>query len=479
MTKRIIACVLAAIALGACGDDAAPGARELDGAATETHDDASGDTVAEDTALDTHVPDETGDDAAPDLGDDLDDAPDTAETGGSTERLDPDLIPCEEPRYWPFSIASAVVPMRVHYRVPADEAIATEIVAILEHVWAFQIDELGFDAPLSDHGSCGPDAALDVFTWRDAEDVYVDLWDDNPRTTWDDGVPYMVVDPWGEFGGEELAVTLAHEFNHMCQAVHDWSDAAFVYEASATFIEDLVYDDHDSYLSILYDFQGHPDWSLDRDDGYETWYMYGAMLWLELLRERYFKGDARFIADLWRGLRSPWDDNEPDFADSVDDLLAEFGASYADSIVELARWRWYVGPRDDGRHFEEAGAFPDDALPKVAATIPASGGSTIVRPMMLGTAYVDIVADGPVEDVHVSIAAEPGDDVTWIVQALPGAVAGSDGETLTLPARVALVDGEGRRARTLAITALPGMGRDIDPDTRTDERFALTIGVVP
>jgi hypothetical protein len=470
---RGAACWLALLAHVGCGDDEAVAGRS--DAAAETGAEVASDTARDAAAEETSAPvaevaiPETGEvteDAGGEVGEEV--------LGGSDEPLDPDLIPCEQPRYWPFSILSARVPMRVHHRMPEDAEVAREIVAILEYVWAVQIDELGFAAPLSDDGSCGPDAALDVFMWRDAEDVYVDIWQEDERTPWDDWATYMVVDPWGEFGGAELAVTLAHEFNHMCQAVHDWSDAAFIYEATATFIEDVVYDDHDSYLTILYDFQGNPDWSLDRDDGYETWYMYGAMLWLEYLRTRYFKGDARFVADLWLGLRSPWDENEPDFADSLDELLAPFGVSYADTVVEFARWRWYVGERDDGRHLPEAGAFPPDATPKVAATIDASGGSAVVRPMMLGTAYVDIVGTG--DEVLVTLESGVADsEVWWVVQALPGVTAGSDGETLRLPAAVTLSDEGGRRARTLAVTALPGTERDIDPDTRTDERFPVTI----
>ena len=33
----------------------------------------------------------------------------------------------------------------------------------------------------------------------------------------------------------------------------------------------------------------------DRDDGYETWFMYGAALYLRFVRDRYFGGDAAFI----------------------------------------------------------------------------------------------------------------------------------------------------------------------------------------
>lgn len=482
-----------ALALAACGDDAGAdvdarvesdvgGADVLDGGvdgnddgsgASDTIDDAAADI---DDAFDDSAVAETVVEVGPETTDTIDDA-----VEGSTEPLDDDLEPCDYPQYWPFSIRSEKVPLRIHYRMPRDEAASREALAILEYSWTREVDEIGFQAPLLDEGRCGEDEALDIFTWRDAPSAYVSVWADNDATPWDDGYSYMVVDLWGEFGGDEMPATLAHEFNHMCQAAHDWSDTAFLYEATATFMEDEVYDDHNSYWYLLFDFQGNPEWSLDHDDAYETWYMYGATLWLRYLRDRFFDGDPSFLAALWLGLRSPWDDNEPDYVDSLEVLLAPFKVSFADTVVEFARWRWYVEERDDGRHLEEAGDFPRDARPAVTATLQATGGTAIVRPMMLGTSYIDIVstADGP-RDVTVSLQTTvAAGDVHWIVQLLPGVVAGSDGELVRLPADVPLTDVGGRIMRTIAVTALPGIDQDIDPDTRTDDRYSTTITVEP
>jgi hypothetical protein len=116
----------------------------------------------------------------------------------------------------------------------------------------------------------------------------------------------------------------------------------------------------------------------------------------------------------------------------------------------------------------------------VAATLPVDGGSAEIAPMMLGTVYIDIgpTGAGPSELTVSLESAVPADDVQWVVQALPGSD-GSDGELLSLPAGVALVASGGRWARTLAVTALPGMTWDIDPDERTDARFAATLRVSP
>jgi len=451
--------------------DAAPDAQQ--DAAPE---DETGDAEALDTDVESDRDADTVDDNDAEVADEV-----TPDVTGSTEPLDPDLVPCDHLEYWPFSIRSEDLALRVHYRVPADERDARRSLAVLEHSLRHQVDRLGFEAPLDDSGICGPDGDLDVFTWRGADYPYVDVVGEDDTTPWDDGYAYVVMDPWGEFGGDELAVTLAHELNHACQASYDWSESTFIYEATSTFVEDEVYDDSDSYQMLLFDFQAHPDWSLDRDDGYETWFMYGAMLYLRYLRDRFYGGDASFIADLWHGLRSPADDNEPDWLDSLDALLARQGRSFADTLIEFARWRWYVAGRDDGLHLEEAGAFPDDATPRVAANLDANGGSALVRPMMLGSTYIDVTGtlDGPASIIVTLETRVAAQEVHWVVQALPGAEPGTDGELLTMPAEVALLPDDDKRARTLVVTALPGLEHDVDPDTRTDARFEATVRVAP
>src|SRR5205807_8990803 len=109
---------------------------------------------------------------------------------------------------------------------------------------------------------------FDVFLWAGHDECFVDVIAEEASTTYDDRDAYLVVDPWGTYGGAILDTTVAHEFNHALQAADDWSDAAIVYEMTAVFVEDLVYDDDNQYVNQIVDFQAHPDWSLDHDDKY-------------------------------------------------------------------------------------------------------------------------------------------------------------------------------------------------------------------
>jgi hypothetical protein len=336
----------------------------------------------------------------------------------------------------------------------------------LDHSWQVEMTQLGFRPPLADDGVCGPDGSFDVFLWRGLISSYVDAYDENPATPWDDYFTYMVLDPWGPYGGPILDSTVAHELNHACQASDDWWDSAIVFEMTSVFIEDIVYDDDDQWYGQLADFQANADWPIDYDDGYETWYMYGAALYLHYLRERWFDGDASFVADMWLAMRNPAGTNEPDFEDALDDLLAARGAgSFEDSVVEFSRWRWYAGSRDDGAHFAEGASFPPAAQVPLAASVTSIPASIDVDPMMFGSVYIDVPYSGT---VRVSLASVPA-GVRYAVSV----VRGSGDQRLDLSSGSATFTAP----RTLVVTALPSSASSADPDNRDDTRYDVTVNL--
>ena len=383
--------------------------------------------------------------------------------------LPADTAPCTQYDRWPDALASARLPVLVHYRGPAEAAVAAEVLADVEGAWDVEVGRLGFRPPLPDAGRCGPDDRLDVFVWAGVDECYVDVVGENPATPYDDEYAYLVVDPFGPYGGAILDTTVAHELDHVMQSADDWDDLPIAYEMTAVFVEDEVVDAEDQYLAQVVDFQAHPDWSIDRDDGYQTWFMYGAALYLRFVRDRYFAGDAAFIGEVWRRLRSPLGAGDPDLEDALDAVLAPRGGSFLASVPEFARWRVYTGTRADAAHLEEAAAMAEPArLARVAAT---TGGQVAVAPMLLGSAYVD-VAGAPGARVAIELrGADPA--ARWVVQVVPGATA--DGDVIAAASGPVVIDAG--RDRTVVVTAMPP-GPD-DPDDRTDDRYSATLAVAP
>jgi hypothetical protein len=408
--------------------------------------------------------------------------------------------PCERPGYWPYSIASARRPVLVHYRSPYERETALKTLKYLDTAWSFQIDILGFSAPLPDAAYCGPNDAFDVFLWRGHVQCWVDEIAGSPPNTWGGRMSYMLLDPWGKYGGDILRQTIGHELNHSAHATDRWDAPQSAMEMTATYVEQY-YGDALGYN--VKDFQERPEYSLlwldlGPDDSMETYFMYGSALYLYFLRDRYFQDEPGFAADLWRALRRDAQGDRLSFGDSLDASLAKKGASFRESAVEFARWRYYVGSRDDGTHFK-VWPLPYDQLPflaesdvKLDGSLTFAGAATsyaIQRPpMVLGSVYVEILAsDSDTESFEVSMNAPDVPGAEWVVQAVPGASEASDGDLIDLVGGTARVNfasyGSGRQ-RTLIFSLIPALSYDPSERDTPDTfpyyyTYPFTIGLKP
>lgn len=383
-----------------------------------------------------------------------------------------------------YSIPSSVYPLIVHYE---DNDLAAEAVNMLrfaEESWDLQVLTMGQTAPLLDRSVCGPDERLDLYLLRGIGYAYVDSVASNPATFYDDWSTYMVIDP-DVWGGVFLETTVAHEFQHMLQAADDWWEIN-LHEAAATLIEDIVDDDLNYYFTVLSGFTKRPYQPLEFDDNYRTFFLYGMSQYLFFLRDRYFGGDASFLADFWRNTRSTARGcycrparNEPDFFDAIDVILGALGPiSAEDSIIEFSRWRWYVASQDDGAHFEEGGLWPGTTIPPKQRTVSTSQLPVKLNiqngPMTRGVVYVAV---NVVESTRaaLSVTFSGNDAYRWHVEVLrdlPGttdswtpALDGTDGAFLVS------LDGSSR----VILKVLNLAFDDYDPDFFHSNRLNFTL----
>ncbi len=359
---------------------------------------------------------------------------------GDDDEVDPDG-PIAHPERWPFSLRSTVRPARVHWREPGEAAMAREVLRLVEAAWALNVDELGFRPPPPDGGTIGPDEAFDVFLDRGAEECAVDVRAEIPATARDDWTAFMVVDPWGPYGGEALPATLAHELNHACQAADDWSDLAAAYEMTATWVEQLAAGGRWP-KGVLEDLQARPGWAFDHDDGYETWSMYGGGLFLEFVVARH-GGDRRLVAEVWERLRGP-----THLEGALDLVLRRRGGAGLDEAA-LAFAAWRVAP-------------PGAPRAAVAARVRAGGAATVeVEPY--GVAVVELVG-------------RPHTLLTPRLEPAPGAPLSGERWVLLEPAgrpvEGALRLGPTGRRR-VAVASLPGRGDD--PAARVAHRVRVEV----
>jgi len=179
----------------------------------------------------------------------------------------------------------------IHYTLEGRDIATEDQVAwaadALEVTWNREINELGYPEPPSD-GTRGGDARYDVY-WTFQIGTYgycsgETLVDENSMTS------YLALGQW--MNQVETQVTVAHEFFHALHFAMDALEETWWFEVTATWMEDLVYDDINDYYNYLDDPFENPETPINSS----TSIMYGHAIWGHTLSERF---GADVIKDIW------------------------------------------------------------------------------------------------------------------------------------------------------------------------------------
>ncbi len=222
---------------------------------------------------------------------------------------------------------------RIHYTLKGKDGVAStdtdangqpdyvEAVArALEYSWQVQIDQFGWAPPPPD-GGIGGDDLYDVYLQNILFDGTAGLADggyaqtfvgDNPLTaevetrssssyvTLDND--YAELDRWGDEDITSTALmqsTVTHEFHHAIQYGYDGDEpASWLWEASATWIQDEVFDDINDAKTELESVFKSPDTcqtseGLERVESDGRWY--GMWVYLRYISEHYGHSAVRAI----------------------------------------------------------------------------------------------------------------------------------------------------------------------------------------
>jgi hypothetical protein len=220
----------------------------------------------------------------------------------------------------------------IHYTLSGNQAVSPDdgdsngvpdyveqVQETLEETWQFEIDFLGWPAPALDDGE-GGDTRIDVYLDELLADGYAGYVDtaggflgDNPYTPEQErqaAYGFMVLDDdYSELDPETgesplglLQATVAHEFNHLVQAgIDDLDQHAWLYEATASWMEDEVYDDTNDTVFYLDSVFKNPDVCLVAEVARgDDLHWYGNWLLLRHMSEKYGPNAIRTI---WINMR--------------------------------------------------------------------------------------------------------------------------------------------------------------------------------
>ncbi|HUG87045.1 MAG TPA: MXAN_6640 family putative metalloprotease [Euzebya sp.] len=196
---------------------------------------------------------------------------------------------------------------RLHFTTTTEDAAQNAFIkqaaVVFEQVWTAQVSDLGWPAPLPDDGLGGNDL-VDVY--------FVDLGqgafgyaaaDEQALCGACNHVPgYLVMD--NDYGGYRpdplgaLQATAAHEFSHLVQFGMAYNAEAWAYEATAVWLEQVVFPEADARTQYLVDFADAPQLSLSDfgtdSGGFDR--SYGAYVWNLWLASRH---GPDVVRDAW------------------------------------------------------------------------------------------------------------------------------------------------------------------------------------
>lgn len=196
---------------------------------------------------------------------------------------------------------------RIHYVASGPHAAtATEAATastVMEEVWTKEITIMGWREPKADGTLGGGTNKFDVYLGNvGAEGIYGYCANDPGQTTKEQTGYCVLDDDFVEFPPDPAKarkVTAAHEFNHAIQFAYDVAEDSWLFEATATWMEDEVYDDvNDNYQYLSSGQLGRPQTPADvfGPSGEDVFAPYGNFIWMRYLSET-FGPDA--VEDVW------------------------------------------------------------------------------------------------------------------------------------------------------------------------------------
>ncbi len=217
-----------------------------------------------------------------------------------------------------------------------------------EESWEVVIEDMNYEEP-TDDGSR-------VIVILDDNDEYLSSGALGITSILSNGNPYVAIDPW--MSDAYLQVTMGHEFFHTVQFGYD-VNFAYTYqginfaEATATWMEDNLFDDVNDYSLYIPDFLSYVDYSIFASIVPEgSLYEYGMNIWPKFLGEYY---STDIIKDIWE---TYFDselsyDSDLKLYEAVKEVVEDKGDELPELFQQFTLWNL------DLRNYEEGEIYPD------------------------------------------------------------------------------------------------------------------------
>lgn len=310
----------------------------------------------------------------------------------------------------------------IHYDISGTHAVDTEdldgngipdyvdaTAQTFDDVWVREIDELGYRAPPDDG-----DGVYDIHIQQlGLQGVYGLAFPTGSTTS----SSYIQIDNnftdniFQTRGLDGVRVTAAHEFFHAIQfAYYAPFDAAWWQELTATWMEDVIYDDVNDYYQYQTFFFQDPGKSLD-DSPFVGLQPFAASVFGHHLQQVY---GIDIVRDTWDslGARTPYDISNIDVA---------LPSGFASVLPRFAVWNYLTGSRHVAGYYEEGAVYQEISPQQINPTpgVTVSGSTSIDH---LASAYLSIATASMSGGLRVSLSLESGSTYEVVIALLKNGV---------------------------------------------------------
>jgi len=280
---------------------------------------------------------------------------------------------------------------------PESDAFIQQVIDSMALTYSVENIDLAWRVPKPDgdrgaRGGVGGEGQTDVYLTNLGRDLYGYAAPD-PGQQGSQRFAYLVLD--NNYVGfpspplESMQVTVAHEYNHILQFGYDTLEDLWLFESSATWVEQKVYPEINDYLNFLPPFAKFPNSPLTGRDK-----VYADAVWNHWLESRYGPDVVRNTWALSLSVK-PKHDAVASYDKAIKDLGGKsFSREFAEFVPVTAEWN-------------SSPSFPDSALyPQVKRK--GKIGAKTSKLALDNTSYV------------LSNVKNPGDTVTLKVKAKRG-----------------------------------------------------------
>lgn len=218
-----------------------------------------------------------------------------------------------------------------------------------EESWNVIINQLNYDQPTLEYPK--------ILVVLDDLDEYLFYGSVGVTSLLSSGDPFIAILPW--LSQDYLQITMAHEFFHAVQFSYDTGFATTFQgvnwaEASATWVEDVVYNDVNDYLNYFTDFFDYVDYSVFASiipTG--TLYQYALNIWPTFLAEYYNDNDV--ILEIWENYFNSPEPYSDDFKiyNAVVDVIESRGDTLPEVFQVFSLWNLDITQYDEGADFPD------------------------------------------------------------------------------------------------------------------------------